>query len=539
MKIRLTFLITVFLVGMDHLQAQYKYEPKDVLTKDFHANRREAVRAKLSKNSVAVFFANPVRNRANDVDYVYHQDPDLYYLTGYKEPNATLLIFSEPVDINGKQFKELFFVQPRSEQSEMWNGERLGIERTKERTGIEGVFANDFFDDLPLDFKSFDKVLMYELKGDVRDNRNDEGDLYSMMQYFKEVTDYPEADFSETEDQLYTLIETADEYSAANVAKVIGRAMENDPSLAKNETLKAYQNASTLEERTLVVEKLPKTNIDLNQLHVIMGALREVKLEEEISMLKKAVRISAMGQVEVMKAMHPGMSEREVQGIHEFVFKKYGAEFEGYPSIVGGGHNGCVLHYIENNKPQLTKDEMILMDLGAEYRGYTADVTRTIPVNGKFSKEQKAIYEIVYKAQEAGIQACQVGEDFSAPYIASVKEIKEGLMKLGIIKTEADYGIYLPHGVSHHIGLDVHDKSNYSDFQENMVITVEPGIYIPENSPCDPKWWGIAVRIEDDILITSKGPVNLSEEAPRHWKEIEKVMKQESVLEKWELPVIE
>ncbi|MDO1499609.1 M24 family metallopeptidase [Winogradskyella maritima] len=141
--------------------------------------------------------------------------------------------------------------------------------------------------------------------------------------------------------------------------------------------------------------------------------------------------------------------------------------------------------------------------MGAEYHGYTADVTRTIPANGKFSKEQKLIYEIVYEAQEAGIKASVVGAPFQAPGQAASKVVTAGLMKLGIIKKE-DSRIYFPHGTSHYLGLDVHDRGTYGAFQPNTVITVEPGIYIPEGSDCDKKWWGIAVRIEDDILITEK-----------------------------------
>src|SRR5690606_1767521 len=269
-----------------------------------------------------------------------------------------------------------------------------------------------------------------------------------------------------------------------------------------------------------------------------MAGLRQIKLEEELVLLKKAIRISAMGQREIMKAMHPGMSETEVQGVHEFVYKKYGSEYEGYPSIVGAGNNGCVLHYIENNKMQV-ENELVLMDLGAEYHGYTADVTRTIPANGKFTAEQKAIYDLVYEAQEAGIAASTVGNGFRAPDAAARKVINEGLVKLGIIKTETEGRKYFPHGTSHYLGLDVHDPGLGRPFEANMVITVEPGIYIPEGSDCDKKWWGIAVRIEDDILITANGPVNLSEDAPRKSDEIEALMKEPSALDDFHLPKLD
>ena len=257
-----------------------------------------------------------------------------------------------------------------------------------------------------------------------------------------------------------------------------------------------------------------------------------------MKLLTKAVRISAMGQREIMKAMHPGMSETEIQGVHEYVYKKYGSEYEGYPSIVGAGNNGCVLHYIENSKMKVEND-LVLMDLGAEYHGYTADVTRTIPANGKFTTEQKAIYDLVYEAQEAGIAATVVGASFGAPDAASRKVINEGLVKLGVVKSEAEAGKYFPHGTSHYLGLDVHDPGLYGPFAPNMVITVEPGIYIPDGSPCDEKWWGIAVRIEDDILITENGPVNLSAEAPRKSDEIEALMKEKSVLDDFKLPKLD
>jgi Xaa-Pro aminopeptidase len=184
-------------------------------------------------------------------------------------------------------------------------------------------------------------------------------------------------------------------------------------------------------------------------------------------------------------------------------------------------------------------NDLVLMDLGAEYHGYTADVTRTIPANGKFSPEQKQIYDIVYNAQEAGIKASVVGASFRAPGEAASKVVAEGLVALGIIENVSEARTYFPHGTSHYLGLDVHDKGTYGPFQANTVITVEPGIYIPEGSDCDKKWWGIAVRIEDDILITENGPVNLSAMAPRTTEAIEAMMKQPSPLDDFELPKLD
>jgi Xaa-Pro aminopeptidase len=236
-----------------------------------------------------------------------------------------------------------------------------------------------------------------------------------------------------------------------------------------------------------------------------------------------------------MKALRPDMSEMEVQGLHEFVYKKYGAEFEGYPSIVGAGANGCILHYETNDKPRIGSD-LILMDCGAEYHGYTADVTRTAPPSGKFSPEQKQIYELVLAAQEAAFQACKPGAPFQAPHQAANKVIVDGLKKLGIIKTEAEVRTYFPHGTSHYLGLDVHDRGSYGPLKAGNVITVEPGIYIPAGSDCDKKWWNIGVRIEDDILITGSGWENLSKDAPRTVAEVEAMMAKASALDDFKLP---
>nr|WP_209403935.1 aminopeptidase P N-terminal domain-containing protein [Pseudozobellia sp. WGM2] len=512
--------------------------PKDYLSAEFHEGRREAVRKMMPGNSVAVFFANPVRNRANDVDYIYHQDPDFYYLTGYNEPNSVLLIFSETQYSDaGEEYDEILYVQERDPRAEQWNGKRLGIEGAKERLGFTTVYNGSEFSKLDLNLQGFENVLFFDFKNDVRDSR-DEADLFSLIKSFKKKANYP-ADYDATKQQLYSMIKSTEVENSANVAQILGRYMSRDESLKEDELLKGFVDAPDDKLRSDIKEKvslkLAANNLNSVILGEIMATLRETKTEEEMVLLKKAIEISAVGQVEVMKAMHPNMSETEIQGVHEYVYKKYGAEYEGYPSIVGGGNNGCILHYIENNKPEVG-DELVLMDLGAEYHGYTADVTRTIPANGKFSKEQKQIYDIVYEAQEAGIKASVVGAPFQAPGRVASRLVTEGLMKLGVISKEEDARTYFPHGTSHYLGLDVHDKGTYQAFKPNTVITVEPGIYIPEGSDCDQKWWGIAVRIEDDILITDEGPVNLSAMAPRTTEAIEKMMKQPSPLDHFKLP---
>ena len=514
--------------------------PTDFLSKDFHKERREILRSKMKKNSVAVVFANPIRNRANDVDYVYHQDPNFYYLTGHREPNAVLVLFSENrKDDNGVLYNEILYVQKRDARAELWSGKRLGIEGAKSVLGFTvAKNAEEFIND-NIDFKSFENVYIEKFNDDYRNLGG--ADIFNLVKSFKSNAEYdPNMFLSGVQEYVYNNVVETPIKSSANVIDIIDRLSSNYKEIKSDKLLETYRNADNDILREQVRKQISlalktKTNINVKFLSSNLATMREVKTEEELKLLTKAIRISAVGQIEVMKAMKPHMSETELQGIHEFVYKKYGAEYEGYPSIVGAGNNGCILHYVENSKTKVGND-LVLMDLGAEYRGYTADVTRTIPANGKFTPEQKAIYDLVYKAQEAGIALYTVGTIMQAPNAIARKIINEGLVQLGIINTVDERHNYFPHGTSHHIGLDVHDPGNYINFEKNMVVTMEPGIYIPEDSKCDKKWWGIAIRIEDDILVTENGPVNLSAEAPRTAMEIEKMMAKPSILDEFILP---
>jgi Xaa-Pro aminopeptidase len=197
----------------------------------------------------------------------------------------------------------------------------------------------------------------------------------------------------------------------------------------------------------------------------LTASLREIKTPEETSLLRKAVEISCQGQNEVMKVVRPDMSELEIQGLHEYVHKKYGAEEVGYGSIIGAGENGCVLHYMENAKTKVG-NTLLLMDVGAEYHGYTADVTRTIPANGKFSNEERLIYQIVYDAQEAAFKTLREGSKWKDAEVAARNTVADGLLKLGIIKDKNEASRYFPHGLGHHIGLDVHDRGNYNTLKK-------------------------------------------------------------------------
>lgn len=263
---------------------------------------------------------------------------------------------------------------------------------------------------------------------------------------------------------------------------------------------------------------------------VFLAAMRQQKDAHELELLKKAIEITGQGHLEAMHTAKPGMFEYQLEANLEHVFQLNGSEREGFPSIVGSGQNSCILHY-NTNRRQMQDGEVVVLDIGAEYGLYTADITRTIPVNGKFTKAQKAIYNIVLAAQEAGIAAAVVGASFRAPNTAASQKVRDGLIELGLLDKNADPRAlrdFLPHGVSHYLGLDVHDVGNYGNLQPNEVITVEPGIYISENVgkkySLPKEYWNVGVRIEDDVLITENGPVLLSHHAPRKPEEIEKAM---------------
>jgi Xaa-Pro aminopeptidase len=449
--------------------------PTDYLDKEFHAGRRDALRKIMPDNSVVVVLAYPTRTFSNDVDYLYHQNPDMYYFSGYREPHSLLIIFKEEQKgENGAPYKELIFVQKKNATAEQWTGRRLGTEGAKEKLGFAYAFNGEDFKNIKIDFLKFDKIIFDRFPEDVGNERYDDADLFDLIRQFK---------------------------SKANITGDFAKDKRYDTRLFRELT----------------------------------GRLREIKTPEEMELIRKAVEISCRGQNEVMKAVHPAMSELEIQGLHEYVHKKYGAEEVGYGSIVGAGANGCVLHYMENTKTKIG-NELLLMDVGAEYHGYTADVTRTIPANGKFSEEQKIIYNLVYDAQEAAFKMLRDGAKWTDASKAAREVLADGLLKHGIIKDKSDVGTYYPHGLGHHIGLDVHDRSFSQTLRKDMVITIEPGIYIPPNSNCDKKWWNIAVRIEDDALITQNGYELLSSFAPRKVEEIEKMIAEKSAVDDFNLP---
>ncbi len=442
--------------------------PESGLGKEFHRGRREALRQRMPDSSVACFFASPVRNRSKDVDYPYHPDRDLFYLSGLTDPHALLLIFKDTVEVLGERSDELLFLKS-SEGGMMgqWEGERFGKKKAREILGFNSVFHTKTFVDRKIGFDRFNSIHHSSLHEDLRDDTRDRGDLASLIAHFRDKTDEMEA-----------------------------RREEAD-------------------------------------LRRWMNALRAVKTSREIRLLKQACRITSEAHNHLMRAMESGMMEYEAEAIVEYWFQKKGCKGPGFPSIVGSGENSCILHYTDN-RDRMDTNELVVVDVGGEFRGYTADVTRTLPVNDTFSDEQRAIYELVLRAQKAAIEACQPGKKFWAPHSKARSIISNGMQELGIIDGRSEVRQYFMHGTSHYMGLDVHDPGPHGSLESGNVLTVEPGIYIPAGSDCNERWWDIGVRIEDDILVTDDGPENLSNGVPKEVEEVEGQMQEESVFNRFE-----
>ena len=272
-------------------------------------------------------------------------------------------------------------------------------------------------------------------------------------------------------------------------------------------------------------------------LPLILHDMRLYKSPAELRAMRYAAKTAVVAHENAMRACKPGMMEYELEAEYLYQFKKAGME-PAYTSIVGGGENGCILHYIENDQP-LKDGELVLIDAGAEYLGYASDITRTFPVNGTFSEAQHSLYQIVLKAQKAGIAAAKPGNTWDQPHTAALRVLVEGLVEVGILSGDIDtliedksYAPYYMHKTGHWLGLDVHDVGDYKVDDEwrllepGMTLTVEPGLYISPADEIDEKWWNIGIRIEDDVLITKKGNEVLTRKLIKEVKDIEAHMAQ-------------
>lgn len=269
----------------------------------------------------------------------------------------------------------------------------------------------------------------------------------------------------------------------------------------------------------------------------ILHEMRLVKHSEEKALTRKACKVSARAHTRAMQVCRPGMHEYEIESVFLHEFRRAGSQSPAYPCIVAGGENACILHYTDNIA-ELRDGDLLLIDAGCEIDGYASDISRTFPVNGKFSSEQRALYEVVLEAQRAAIESVQPGACWNTPHDAAVRILTEGLVEHGLLKGAVDdlietgkYRRFYMHRTGHWLGMDVHDVGDYKvdntwrDLEAGMILTVEPGLYVSAGSQdVDERWWNIGIRIEDDVAVTSKGHEVLSSDAPKQADDIEQVM---------------
>lgn len=429
-----------------------------------YANRRKQLLKKISPTSIVILPASPEVRRNGDYNYAFRQNSDFYYLTGFEEPEAVLILAPKR-----KEGEFILFNRVRDREKEIWDGYRAGQEGAQKKYGADQAFP------------------IHEL----------EQRLPGLLEGRSEVH--------------YTigLDKTFDEIILHSVNSIRGKIRNGLQS--------------------------PLSFIDIsNTIH----EMRLLKSPAEIALMRKAASISVDAHLRAMKVCKPGIKEYELEAEMLYEFNRQGARFPAYTSIIGSGSNSCILHYNANN--QTVKDgELVLIDAGCEYANYASDITRTFPANGKFSPEQRAVYDIVLSAQLAGIKTIRPGASWTAAQNTMVKIITQGLIHLGLLKGKLDklieeqaYTQFYMHKSGHWLGLDVHDVGRYKingkwrTLQEGMVLTIEPGIYISSDIPGVPKkWQNIGVRIEDDILVTDKGCEVLTAKLPKKAHDIEFLMK--------------
>jgi Xaa-Pro aminopeptidase len=412
-------------------------------------------------DGIALIPSAEFKTRSHDTDYPFRQDSNFKYLTGFLEPGSLLLLCK-----NHPEFKSVLFVRPKDRTAEIWSGRRLGVEAAQETLKIDKV--------------------------------------HSILDLEKELPQY-----------------------LAN-HKNVYMDIFNDSAFLK----KVIAKCKTLSEAKKIKKHSPKNFFHLGD---IIGKMRLIKESWEIDQIKNAIGISNKAHRAAMSLARPGILEFEVAAAMEYLFKKNGASHFAYESIVAGGDNANILHYTNNN--EVLKDgDLLLIDAGAEFNLYASDITRTFPVNNKFSGPQKALYEIVLNAQKAVIENSLPGKTLGDNHQVALKILTQGLIDLKILKGTLDenlekgnYKAYYPHGTGHWLGLDVHDHNPYLEedltdikFGPGMVFTVEPGLYLSKDDQNIPhEFRGIGIRIEDDILITDKGNINLSREIPKEIKDVE------------------
>ncbi len=449
--------------------------------------RRQAVMDEMDKRGMLILFSADTAHYSGDVDYEFRQENNLYYLTGVRQPNSTLVLMPQ-----NSSRQEFLFLPARNPDRELWTGKTLSPEEARAISGIETVWNASEFD-------SFIDAVLYG-----RPYRSGGSGSPEYQRFF--------VDLQEGDVDIFFLL-------------------ESKPGLT-GEIREEFEFANRLRDRF--------TGIRIKDASPIFHQLRMIKSPYEIKQLQKAIDITIEAISEAIKSIHTETWEYEVEAVIEYVFKKRNSFDWAFPSIVASGPNATTLHYQKSQRK--TQDgELLLMDVGAEFNYYAADITRTVPVNGKFTNAQATIYQLVLDAQKAAIAAVRPGSSLRTINQAAVEVLKEGLHGLGLIthKTSNQYRVFFPHGVSHFLGLDVHDVRHGELLKTNMVLTVEPGIYVRSDSmqrlanqgvkendlerirPAVERFLNIGVRIEDDVRVTATGFELLSDDAPREILDVE------------------
>ena len=431
-------------------------------TKEFK-KRRKRLMDMIGSDSIAILPTASVTVRNRDVEFPFRPDSDFFYLTGYPEPEAVLVLIPDR-----KEGESILFCRESDEKMETWHGRRSGLD------GAISIYSVD--DAFPIE--DMDDILPGLIEGHERI-------FYNMG-------------INQNFDQ-----------------RVLGWVNQ-------------------IRDKVRVGAIAPDEFISLNH---FLHEMRLYKSHYEVRLMRQAAKISAKAHKRAMRNCRPDMYEYQLEGelISEFI--QNGARFTAYPPIVGSGQNTCILHYKDNSDKMLDGD-LLLIDSGAEYQCYASDITRTFPVNGKFSNAQRDIYNLVLSAQTAAINEIKPGKHWNDPHDAAVKVLTEGMVSLGILEGDPeeliknkDYAKYYMHRTGHWLGMDVHDVGDYKldgewrMLEAGMVMTVEPGLYLPANSKDLPDHWqNIGVRIEDDVLVTKDGYDILSKDAPKTIDEIEELM---------------
>ena len=435
------------------------------LTQADFQERRSILAGEIGLRSIAIIATSPVAMRNRDADYKYRADSSFFYLTGFSEPEAVAVI--ETFDTEEEGYSYSLFCRERNREMEIWNGYRAGIDGAMQDYDADEAYPIDLLD---------------------------EGILEKLQ----------------NKDQLFYRIGHNADFDA-RVAKWIATASGES------------RRGTSAPAQVIQLDRI----IDEMRLH---------KDDNEIELMQIASDISADAHTQAMRAVRPGMMEYALEAELNYIFGKNGG-VPAYNSIVGGGENACILHYVENDKA-LKDGDLVLIDAAAEYQLYASDITRTFPVNGKFSPEQKALYNVVLDAQIAAINAVQIGNSYKEPHNVAVRILVQGLLDLGLMQGDIDdiiekeaFRQFYMHGTGHWLGMDVHDVGAYKvdgewrPYEEGMVVTVEPGVYIaPNDETVDAKWRGIGIRIEDDVVATANGPLVLTAKVVKTVEDIEALM---------------